>query len=281
MLRSTRVFCFARQYLEPRRRLRINLKTVFLKSLMEGTLYDENKDVIPHPLNNEEKDGALSYFNYHEFLSADYQFLEDSRMRKEDTSSTKEANIVINHFPNNHVPFDSLAYHDTRVVRIPRIFDTIRYSHIVPQFSLYVPGREPAALELQNSSFLPIGRFDNNVFGSSSMTPLVPNYMSEQEFVDIVRTVNQYLYDAFNPFSLWNICDNLLDFLTANLYNQVFHNLLTETHSKRKLMALERYIEKLNDEVLIERDSCLKILSPRRSAYLSVSKFLFFFDFSS
>ncbi|CAG88072.2 DEHA2E12122p [Debaryomyces hansenii CBS767] len=207
----------------------------------------------------------LLFFNYHEFLTENYNVHPSCR------HNSKARSIVVNHFPNNHVPIDSSMYSDTRIVRIPRIFNTIQLSDIIPQFSNYTPGTEPAAInDQQGFTFKPVGIYDNNSFGETSVTPLVPGYMTEEEFHTIIDNINKYLHEAFSPYNVWNLFDSILDLLSANFYNKIVNNFLVDTYSKRKLLELEMYIENdINLGMFASRPG-LKILSPRKSGYLSV-----------
>lgn len=214
---------------------------------------------------NSDRTEPLLFFNYHEFLVEDYQVHPSCR------NISKAKSVVVNHFPNNHVPVDSATYSDTRIVRIPRIFSTTKLSDIIPQFSEYIPGTEPAAINDQHGlTFKPAGIYDNNSFGETSVTPLVPGYMTEEEFHTIIHNINQYLQEAFDPYNIWNLFDSILDLISANFYTKIINNFLVDTYSKRKLQELEKYIEnEVNTKAFANRPG-LKILSPRKSGYLSV-----------
>lgn len=214
---------------------------------------------------NADRKEPLLFFNYHEYLSEKYEAHPSSQ------NKSKAKSIVVNHFPNNHVPADSSAYATTRIIRIPRIFNTIELSDIIPQFSAYTPGSEPAAInDKSGHSFQAVGIYDNNTFGDTSITPLIPDYMTEQEFHIIIDNINSCLYLAFDPYNIWNLTDSILDLLSANFYNKIVNNFFIECYSKRKLGQLERYIENdINLKMLGNRPG-LKILSPRKSGYLSV-----------
>lgn len=214
---------------------------------------------------NETENEPLLFFNYHEFLTTNYEVFPSIKHLVNGKA------IVVNHFPNNHVPIDSSTYTSTRIIRIPRAFDAVKLSDIIPQFSRHIPGREPASLKGNQDMFRPIGTYDRNVFGETSLTPLIPSFMTEQEYLCIIDQVNKYLYQAFNPYNPWNFMDNLLDLFSANIYNKILGIFISETYSKRKLAQLERYIDKEINEIMFSDRPDLKVISPRRCGYLSVS----------
>lgn len=224
----------------------------------------EENNIVNNAPSDSQKEPLL-FFNYHEFLTDKYSVHPSCEHRD------KTKSIVVNHFPNNHVSIGSTSYISTRVVRIPRIFDTVYLSDIIPQFSTYVPGTEPAAIKEEYSRpFHAVGFYDDNYFGETSITPLVPDYLTELEFHTIVTKVNEYLHLAFDPYNIWNLLDSLLDLFSANLYNQLCTRFIITTYSKRKLQQLEQYISnEVNLEMLRNRPN-IKVLSPRRSGYLSV-----------
>lgn len=203
----------------------------------------------------------LQFFNPHEFMVTN----ENPILPKEN-----EAKLVINHFPNIYEPRDSLAYATTRIIRIPRIYSTVRDSDFIPQFLTYVPGSEPAAISNEDITvFEAKGRYDDAEFGYTSLTPLVPGLISETEFETIVKTINQHLYDSLNPYNGHLFIENVLEFLTGGVYSKVINKYLFTGYSKRRLQDLEAYIEHLNTEVFKGRDG-LKIINPRLSGFLSV-----------
>ncbi|CCE86999.1 Piso0_005525 [Millerozyma farinosa CBS 7064] len=214
-----------------------------------------------------EEDGPLLFFNYHEFTVDDY-----NRMKYE--SETEGKALVVTHFPNNDTTRWSDEYANTRIVRVPRIFNTSDESDIVPQFSSYILGNEPAAFTEKGKApatkFSPIGVYQGEMFGSSSRTPLVPGLISEDCFLEIIANVNRYLKDAFNPYSFWNFKDNVLDMFSGTLYSKVFCAFIRESHCKRKLDDLERYVSQEVNLKLLKDAPGVKVISPRRTGYLSV-----------
>lgn len=199
------------------------------------------------------KPDELFFFNYHEFLA------------KTDGSDDLPA-LVINHFPNSFVSKYSQEYTQTRIVRIPRIYDTVSFSYLVPQFSSYTPGNEPAAI----TGSLETGEYDGFTFATTSATPLVPQWLNPDELAEIVNCINTFCHDAFSPFSPWTCLDNLAELLTGTLYSRVFNSLLMDTFVKRKLADLDRYVDSVNDTILRHKHPQLRIISPRMSGFLSL-----------
>lgn len=207
---------------------------------------------------------ALSFFDYNEFLVDDYKPIQKPK-------DQESVSIVITHFPNNHVPISSRDYSTTRVVRIPRIYHTVFLSDIIPQFSLYYPGTEPAALG-KDSDFQAVGIYDSNIFGITSRPPEIQTELSESEYKKIITKVNEYLFRAFDPYGVWNCLESFLDLATANLYDRIIHGLFYSSFTARKLNELEKYLMDVNQD-LVRRDSSIRFLSPKRTGYISVSTF--------
>lgn len=205
----------------------------------------------------------LQFFNYHEYLVNEYA---DSQSNV--ASHHKQA-LVVTHFPNNYVPFDSSTYRLTRIVRIPRAYETTELSYLVPQFSTYLPGNEPASLKEAEDKFIAAGEYDNNIFGTTSYPPLIPQHLSEEEYKMIVKEVNQYLYEAFSPFKWRVFAENFLDVVTGTLYTKFFNRFIAENRSQAKLHELETFVsEEINGKLF--KDKEIRLISPRRSGYLSV-----------
>lgn len=110
------------------------------------------------------------------------------------------------------------------------------------------------------NQFEPEGQYENQNFGVTSLTPLVPTLLSPPVFVDIINQVNSFLLQAYNPWDKWNIIDNFLDFLSGGIYSDWF-----TPFSKRKLAELDKYIDQTNIKL-----NNVKIISPRLSGYLSL-----------
>ncbi|KAG7195240.1 ras modification protein erf4 [Scheffersomyces spartinae] len=202
---------------------------------------------------------ALQFFNYHEFLVNDYVPLQLSLINK-------GASIDVCHFPNNYVPKYSKAFESTRIVRIPRVFDTVFLPDLVPQFSTMRPGNEPAAISNGDPEFVFTGKYEDNYFGMTSVTPLVAGLISADELHEVVTKINDFLYSAFNPFSLPSLFDGILFALTGGLVEHIYY-----PYSKRKLLQLELFVEsEINGNLWKHKN--IKMISPRRSGYLSIPK---------
>jgi hypothetical protein len=153
-------------------------------------------------------------------------------------------------------------------LRVPRCYTSSSLSDFIPQFSSFVPGTEPAALSINDvTSFTVAGSFDDNVFGNTSLSPLVPAILSPDQFKDIVNSVNEHLYRAFNPYNYQVVIENSLQVLTGGLFSSLWNRYITESYSKRVLIQLENHIDSLN-VTLAAKD--VKIISPRLSGYLSL-----------
>lgn len=209
-------------------------------------------------------DEQLLFFNYHEFLVNKY-----SDGQSEVPVHHKQA-LVISHFPNNYVPTESVAYRQTRIVRIPRDYAAKELSYMIPQFSSYLPGTEPASLKQAENEFTVVGKYDYSAFGSSSCPPLIPKYLSEAEYKQIIGDINEYLLEAFSPYN-WKVAlENFLDVATGTLYSKLFNRFIVGNTSQTKLQQLETFVqEEINQRLLKNRD--IRVISPRRSGYLSVS----------
>lgn len=249
---------------------------------MENNVNDPN---LKYGLNNssevspETANEPLSFFNYHEFLLNEYNICENKELTKETERSTEtpgnhlkiqDSAIVINHFPNPYVPRDSDEYKTTRIVRIPRQFDSGPNADFVPQFSIFTPGNEPAAIIAEDlPRFSAVGEFQGDFFGKTSATPLVPNWVSHTELKEIVTTINAMLKVALSPGQAETWLDNVLDFFTATLYSRLFTNNVRDTFYKRKIAEVESYVETVN-KMLGKRNPRLRLISPVESAFLSL-----------
>ena len=157
-------------------------------SYMDSFLASSNsKNAI---LDDAGKPNAL-FFNYHEFSITDYADIgQEAQEHDEDLA------LCITHFPNTYAPPNSVRFTSTRIVRIPRRFEE---SLEFPTFSTLLPGHEPAALVAAEGdlSFIPHGYFQNQLFGLSSVSPL-SMHLSDEEFQEIVSTINDYLRRGYN-----------------------------------------------------------------------------------
>ncbi|CAH6723153.1 ras modification protein Erf4p [[Candida] jaroonii] len=200
----------------------------------------------------EVNDNKLKFFNYHEYLTKDYKPLEPTDVEK---------SVVITHFMNNHVSKDSLAFKTTRIIRIPRTFET-QYPDLVPQFSTIIPGEEPAAIQTPDqTNFQPVGECNDQKYGDTSMTPLL-NYIDRESLKSIIETVNQYLVRAYHPSGI-NAFESMIDIFTGTLYTKIL-TIFTDTYSKRQLKSMNAYINTVNE------DSTVKFYSPVTTGFTSV-----------
>lgn len=201
------------------------------------------------------------FFNYHEYAERYYIDLLSPTQYSE---HSEDYGLCITHFPNIYFPKGSKEFSDTRIVRIPRRFDT---TLDCPCFSTYLPGSEPAALinETDQDKFVPHGFYDNDqVFGFSSISPL-NEFLTQSEFEEIVAPINNLLRKGSNTYSLFNIIGLLADALTLGLWDWV----LAKYVVRDPMYEVEDYVVKLNQtSMFTERQ--IKIHSPRTSGYLSV-----------
>ncbi|SCU86853.1 LADA_0E00650g1_1 [Lachancea dasiensis] len=222
-----------------------------MNSTLESLSSDkENPDLV--------KSKAPLFFNYHEFSVTRYFDLETQLM----SDHPQDLALCITHFPNVYTAMDSQQYFETRLVRIPRRFDV----HVdVPSFSTQLPGQEPAALVGSHGGdrFVPRGVYQNQAFGLWSVSPL-SNYMTSAEFREVVDTVNNYLLRAYSTDSWWNLASAILDTLTFHMWNSIAIRVF-----RSPLQDLENYVETLNESASF-KEKKLRLISPRRSGYLSV-----------
>lgn len=196
------------------------------------------------------KSKALRFFNTHEFLVHDNK-------------------LCVTHHCNNHFLHDQDIYRCTRIVRVPRIYDQSPLSDMIPRFSLFVPGTEPAALTNGVHHFEPSGTYEGEVFGAASWSPLVPGLISESAFKSIVAGVNSYIQRAFDPYEWRNAVENLAEILTGGLYSRIYNKYVQESYHKRVMTSLEEYIQsEVNSKIL--KNTGVVLISPSLSGFLSV-----------
>ncbi|RLV95190.1 Ras modification protein ERF4 [Spathaspora sp. JA1] len=191
----------------------------------------------------------LSFFNYHEFL----------------IPQTKHS-LVINHFPNNYTTNDSTTFLKTRIIRIPRCYETNELSDLIPQFSMFYPGEEPGAINQEEKQSRIQGTYDNNLFGITSTVSLP---ISHEKLQSTVKQVNEFCYRAFNPYGIPILLENMADLITGGLFSQVSNSIGVKSYTKRVLEELEQFIANVNCKFKSEGIEVV-IISPRRSGYLSV-----------
>jgi hypothetical protein len=132
--------------------------------------------------------------------------------------------------PNPHVPLSSQLYDNTRIIRIKR--DWMMAGDLAPTFANLYP---------------------------EILDPLV----SEDDFRTLVKKINDTLLDAFDPFTFRACLDAVMGVATFWLWDDV-----GLTRVKRKLVALERWIDDWNRDV--GEKEAVKIIPLRRTGYLTV-----------
>lgn len=209
-----------------------------------------NETKTDSTVNPDQSSQELVFFNYHEYL----------------VPGSDDTSLVINHFPNIHTDLSSSTFKETRIIRIPRVYHTVQFPDLIPQFSCYYPGSEPGAITLTQ---LMSGSFDDNSFNESSSIPSLENIILRSEFENIVSLVNESLAVAFNPMSKRMLLKNLLDLLSGGLFLSLLNFLGIYSFTKRKLMELESQIDSIN-QINEKKGVDFKIISPRVTGYLSV-----------
>ncbi|KAJ2972512.1 hypothetical protein NQ176_g7114 [Zarea fungicola] len=142
------------------------------------------------------------------------------------------------HF-NPHVPMDSSEYATTRIIRVRR--DWLLHGDLAPAFSnLYPEILDPAGV-------------------------------SEQEFRKVIGKLNSELGETFNPYAGRNMVDSVMGAVTGWLWDD-----FGMTASKKRLAALEKWIEQWNTEMqksMAAEDNGLvapKIISLRQTGYMTL-----------
>lgn len=192
----------------------------------------------PPPPGNEafvQKPGATSIASSNSSSNKNPATIIDAEMNADDSHSS-EAEIPWGPehpcFPhmNAHVPVTSPEYSTTRIIRIHR--DWMVAGDSAPTFSNLYP-------------------------------ELLDPVLSQQEFRAVLGHINAELMAIFNPFGILNWIDTLLALLTGWIWDD-----LGFTTVKRRLIALERYIEDWNHRVG-ENDG-VKIWPLRSTGYMSL-----------
>ncbi|KAG8202634.1 ERF4 [Candida africana] len=210
-----------------------------------------NETKTDSTVNPDQFSQELVFFNYHEYL----------------VPGSDDTSLVINHFPNIHTDLSSSTFKETRIIRIPRVYHTVQFPDLIPQFSCYYPGSEPGAITLTQ---LMSGSFDDNSFNESSSIPSLESIILRSEFENIVSLVNESLAVAFNPMSKRMLLENLLDLLSGGLFLSLLNFLGIYSFTKRKVMELESQIDSIN-QINEKKGVDFKIISPRVTGYLSQS----------
>jgi hypothetical protein len=134
---------------------------------------------------------------------------------------------------NPHVPTKSPLYSSTRIIRIPR--DWMTAGDLAPTFANVYP-------------------------------EVLDGIVSEDQFRQLLRHVNEEIVDVFNPFSVRNWADSILGLVTLWIWDD-----LGLTGIKKRLNGLEKWIERWNKEIGAEEG--VQIIPLRRTAYMSVGYF--------
>lgn len=217
----------------------------------------DSSDLSKTAVTLEEVPNSPKFFNYHEYVITKYRSLTDDSIKEH----LPEDAICITHFPNIYVPESSPLFTETRIIRIPRRFDTCVDR---PFFSTDLPGSEPAAMTSDDSGcFIGKGDYEGQIYGGSSVSPL-SNYFTQEQWFKIVSTINSLLSSAYNPLTFRNFASITLDLITLNLWSLIESKLLTDP-----LQKLEDYVTTLNKTELFKTQN-ISIISPRKSSYLSV-----------
>lgn len=185
-------------------------------------------------------DNVIPYqqYNYHEYFvhpeeyASQMSYLQNPNFLDKQGNCIKkleipEKPVLVCHFPNSYVDPTSIKFRQTRIVRIPREYQT--YGDLVPQFSVYYPGNEPGALhslnwELRQSK----GKTPKNglLEERSWMTPAyhpLELYISPSELDYIVKTVNSILKEAFWPYTWKNAVETFVQILTCFTAGYIIH----------------------------------------------------------
>ncbi|WPK25211.1 hypothetical protein PUMCH_002517 [Australozyma saopauloensis] len=183
----------------------------------------------------------LVYFNYHEYVVPGQSFRKNN-FTGPDKDDDLPLNLVVNHFPNPYVSQDDPVYHRTRIVRIPRAYDVMDGSEAIPQFSTYTPGNEPAALSGPETSGY--GIHEGYVYGTTSKTQLVPQWVSDAEFREIVTHVNALIAEENRSLTWTSALVSFADVLTVTLLSTIGSQLLKK--GSRMGQRLDAYTNNVN-----------------------------------
>lgn len=234
-----------------------DMELEFHKDNSVGTVISESGSQSGASVPEVSQGRAPIFFNYHEFGERYYADVNSQYQLKE---HDEDHALCMTHFPNVYVARGSPEFETTRIVRVPRRFeDTLD----CPCFSTVIPGMEPGAITGE-PVFQPLGVFDEDcqLFGYSSASPLT-QLLSVEEFQEMVITINGFLRDAFYIYSWFNLVDISLEVLSLGLWR-----LVSKYIWRHPLLYLEDYVQQINQQGLKEKG--LKIISPRKSGYLSV-----------
>lgn len=170
-----------------------------------------------HQHQHQELPEKLLFFNYHEYMVNTYTQLGFG------VNDIHDQALLITHFPNYSAPEGSDLDKQTRIVRIPRVFNA--KGIVYPEFSTNLPGTEDAAIQEQTESldsahFVPKGIYEGQLFGTTSVSPLSA-YLDEAEFAELMAKINTKVRNCYLSYHFWNILEFLFDMLTFWLLSDV------------------------------------------------------------
>ncbi|PUU75465.1 Golgin subfamily A member 7/ERF4 family-domain-containing protein [Tuber borchii] len=158
----------------------------------------------------------------------------DEESRPQTPSSvTNEWNDSHPCFPhrNPYVPTNSPLYESTRIIRIQR--DFMISGDLSPAYSNTFPD-------------------------------ILEPYVSEERFRMVIAHVNKELDKAFDPWNLWNWLDAMSGLLTLWVLEDII-----DTYIKRKLRAVEAFLQQQNEE--LEKAGSQAVFVPlRRTGYMNL-----------
>lgn len=158
----------------------------------------------------------------------------DEESRPQTPSSvTNEWNDSHPCFPhrNPYVPTSSPLYESTRIIRIQR--DFMISGDLSPAYSNTFPD-------------------------------ILEPYVSEERFRMVIAHVNKELDKAFDPWNLWNWLDAMSGLFTLWVLEDII-----DTYIKRKLRAVEAFLQQQNEE--LEKAGSQAVFVPlRRTGYMNV-----------
>ena len=93
---------------------------------------------------------------------------------------------------------------------------------------------------------------------------ILETFVSEARFREVIKRVNEELYEAHTPWSRANIIEGVVGMLTLWIYEDI-----VDTKAKRKIEKVERYLESVNEE--LEKEGGAKFIPLRRTGLLNVT----------
>lgn len=201
------------------------------------------------------EDQAAVFFNYHEYTETYYCNLDDLNTKKE---HTMEEALIITHFPNIYVAPQSVEYEMTRIVRVPRCFDT---GLQCPQFSDKLPGFEAGAVK-DIDTFQIVGFLNGQFFGTSSQSPL-SQFFSVEEFETLVGDINRLITEMYVSNSIRNVINLIMGWITFGLWTILIETKFNKGHE------LSTYINEFNNDIR-NKNRQLSIVPFQKNGFLSL-----------